>query len=324
MAVFVHPPDGATQSLGEWEDFCGGLRQAVSRSLDVCRGQEANEVMDRLAGAVKLESDRASSRCRREWCEYLHEDLEAGSRHAHRFTRPTSRWSPSVVLDDDGNEQSDVTALLQAETDKFQALWQPANKMMCVPPIGPMLPKQKFSPEAIRQASKEFPHTTASTFDGFHVRHYALLSAAALEVLASILYLSELLGELPAQIAAVILTMLSKPTGGYRPIGVFPSPYRLWGRLSRSVADEWERKHERTFSPALSTSRRSTLYGDRPYDWRQEMRATRRRWYCFGTLQNTMKACACPYYGPRASSMNFRRQYLDWHSSHTLQRGILL
>eukprot|EP00959_Pyramimonas_sp_CCMP1952_P355471 7445526-Pyramimonas_sp.AAC.1 len=39
--------------------------------------------------------------------------------------------------------------------------------------------------------------------------------------------------------------MLTKPTGGYRPMGVFCSWYRVRGRLRRARALFWEQQHPR-------------------------------------------------------------------------------
>eukprot|EP00959_Pyramimonas_sp_CCMP1952_P373568 7823655-Pyramimonas_sp.AAC.1 len=57
----------------------------------------------------------------------------------------------------------------------------------------------------------------------------------------------ESVGQLPRQISAVLIALLSKPSGGYRPIGVFCSWYRVWGRLRRPQALYWEQQHPRRY-----------------------------------------------------------------------------
>eukprot|EP00959_Pyramimonas_sp_CCMP1952_P297964 6233031-Pyramimonas_sp.AAC.1 len=57
----------------------------------------------------------------------------------------------------------------------------------------------------------------------------------------------ECVGDLPEQISAVLLALLPKPSGGYRPIGVFCSWYRVWGRCRRSHALAWEQQHPRRY-----------------------------------------------------------------------------
>ena len=55
--------------------------------------------------------------------------------------------------------------------------------------------------------------------------HYAWLCDSSLQTFARIMYLMEPIGELPPQLALICLAMLGKPAGGFKPIGLFPSPY---------------------------------------------------------------------------------------------------
>eukprot|EP00959_Pyramimonas_sp_CCMP1952_P410560 8603797-Pyramimonas_sp.AAC.1 len=41
--------------------------------------------------------------------------------------------------------------------------------------------------------------------------------------------------------------MLTKPTGGYRPIGVFCAWCRVWGRLRRPRVLPWEQRRPRRY-----------------------------------------------------------------------------
>eukprot|EP00974_Lingulodinium_polyedra_P092128 8927735-Lingulodinium_polyedra.AAC.1 len=54
----------------------------------------------------------------------------------------------------------------------------------------------------------------------------------------------ELVGAFPAQLAWVVMALLSKATGGYRPIGIFPMLYRLYGRLRLPIFRAWECRFE--------------------------------------------------------------------------------
>eukprot|EP00959_Pyramimonas_sp_CCMP1952_P313899 6571140-Pyramimonas_sp.AAC.1 len=64
---------------------------------------------------------------------------------------------------------------------------------------------------------------SAVAYDGFNCRHYQYLCDDALDALAMLFEVMEAFGELPGQISAVLLALLSKPTGGCRPIGLFCS-----------------------------------------------------------------------------------------------------
>ena len=99
----------------------------------------------------------------------------------------------------------------------------------------------------LRAVSLSLAKGTASTVDGFHVRHYSLLSDAALAVLATILLLVEALGYMPTQVAFVVVVLLDKPTGLFRPIGIFASIYRLWMKARRSWCLSWEVAHDAPF-----------------------------------------------------------------------------
>ncbi len=104
-----------------------------------------------------------------------------------------------------------------------------------------------MSPDYLRSVAKSYTHRTAVSVDGFAMRHFMLLSDAGLEVLSGIIELMEATSELPRQLDVVLLAMLPKPAGGYRPIGVFPGLYRLWGKARRPYCKEWELKHHRSY-----------------------------------------------------------------------------
>eukprot|EP00972_Heterocapsa_arctica_P097083 14322770-Heterocapsa_arctica.AAC.1 len=53
----------------------------------------------------------------------------------------------------------------------------------------------------------------------------------------------ETLGTLPTQLRAVLMLLLAKPKGGFRPIGLFSSIYRLWAKARRPYAVAWEEAH---------------------------------------------------------------------------------
>ncbi len=82
------------------------------------------------------------------------------------------------------------------------------------------------------------------------MRHFQLLSKESLEVLAAIYEGMELSGRMPRQIELVLIALLPKGSGGYRPIGLFPAAYRLWGRCRRPLAAKWELDNERPYFAA--------------------------------------------------------------------------
>eukprot|EP00959_Pyramimonas_sp_CCMP1952_P386683 8104036-Pyramimonas_sp.AAC.1 len=77
----------------------------------------------------------------------------------------------------------------------------------------------------------------------------------------------ELCSTLPAQLQVVQLALLMKPSGGWRPIDLFCSINRLWGRCRRSYALQWELQYQRSFYAGQSFASASDVV------WRQSFRA---------------------------------------------------
>ena len=92
-----------------------------------------------------------------------------------------------------------------------------------------------------------FPARTAQTFDGFHPRHYLLLSDQLLTVLATLLRCIELHGRFPSALEAVFTNLIPKhksdSTVKLRGIGFCVSLYRICGKLRQSEALDWEQRH---------------------------------------------------------------------------------
>ncbi len=87
------------------------------------------------------------------------------------------------------------------------------------------------------------------------------------KLLAAILNLAEALGQWPSATAAVLITLLAKPDGGFRPIGLFPMIVRIWTRARRAVATAWENRNARPYFYAGAGK------GARPAAWKQALRA---------------------------------------------------
>ena len=101
--------------------------------------------------------------------------------------------------------------------------------------------------EELREASLSFKRTTASTYDGFHVRHFAMLSDEALQCIAHLLMTCEACGQLPDNVISPLVVLIPKPKGGFRPIGIFTSIERLWAKVRRWHADKWQRDNFRHY-----------------------------------------------------------------------------
>ena len=73
------------------------------------------------------------------------------------------------------------------------------------------------------------------------------LSNEMIDLLVKIVMLCEKDGEWPDAVELVIIALLPKTDGGFRPIGLMPFMPRLWARVRRRLAREWEAKNSRAY-----------------------------------------------------------------------------
>jgi len=75
----------------------------------------------------------------------------------------------------------------------------------------------------------------------------ARISTALLTLLIQILTMCELTGRWPNAVALVLIALLPKTDGGFRPIGLIPFLPRLWMRVRRRIASIWEAANHRPY-----------------------------------------------------------------------------
>ena len=99
-------------------------------------------------------------------------------------------------------------------------------------------------PDRLQHLSALYADTSATSLDGFHMRHPSMISRQGAVALSYIIALIELLGKFPSQIEWFVMALLAKLTGGFRPIGIFPMMYRLYGRIRLPIVQAWELEHD--------------------------------------------------------------------------------
>ena len=109
-------------------------------------------------------------------------------------------------------------------------------------PLAEMLPI--LDAVALQEVLRAYAVASAVSLDGLHMKHPSLVAYSGAAALALVLALMELVGELPLSVSWVVMALLAKPAGGFRPIGIFPMIYRLYGRLRLPILRAWEDKHE--------------------------------------------------------------------------------
>ena len=97
----------------------------------------------------------------------------------------------------------------------------------------------------MREAALRFPADTGVGADNVAARALASLPSRMLDELAALLNQCEDQGGWPERWQLVLIVLLPKPDGGKRPIGLFPSVFRLWMRARAASLRSWEQRNER-------------------------------------------------------------------------------
>ena len=164
---------------------------------------------------------------------------EGGTRLAHITTTAQTAWCGSVSVDSDGADSGRTCDVLGEHRGKWSKIWGAGGsagdsdidwRSLALPQLHPI------EAAGLRKASASFPAFTA-VVDGWHPRHFSLLSDACLMALAGILEMIEGLGEFPRVTQDMLVALLPKDDGGLRPIGLYRALFRLWARMRRS---EWK------------------------------------------------------------------------------------
>jgi len=202
-----------------------------------------------LTEAVNQERTRERAESAKAWDEWKLQQMEGSASGAHRFVKGPAKWMPPEVFDEEGNRAMTYEQVLEFEAKKYQKLWNatvedPGRTSAANPPCEPL------KPDFLRKMAKKFKRKTGVAPDGWHPRHYALLSDQSLSTLAMLYTLLEITGHLPHQQRYVCVFLLDKASGGTRPIGLFTSMYRLWAKSRQLEAARWAEAHDRPFFAA--------------------------------------------------------------------------
>ena len=146
----------------------------------------------------------------------------------------------SDVLDEQGQcggpEDADRPATLQEEAENDATRW--GAEWLCDAQgyslpwpehMGQTLPPLDVT--KVKAAIFSFSASTGLGWDRMHPHAWLRAGPAALGALLHLLQLVEQCGRWPAAIGHVMIVLLAKPAGGFRPIGLFPSVVRIWMRV---------------------------------------------------------------------------------------------
>ena len=272
------PPLRATEEQLKGFKAFGLWRSGVQeRSLHYMSWVKAfREVALHTAESEERAAQRASLA---KWRKWINEGPAGGLKRQHRFTRTAVGWMPTArssgkVCQLDGEDEVDMIeglsieeldtlrmdqahsscpATAQQEVDD-QAMgwhreWGAELDEVKAPSwpedLGEQLPLIVL--DEVSQAGDTFPRETGLGWDRLHPRAVGRISAQLVLLLVTIMLECEALGRWPRQVALVLIALLPKAEGGYRPIGLLPFLPRLWMRVRRRIAQAWEARHPRPY-----------------------------------------------------------------------------
>jgi hypothetical protein len=249
-----------------------------------------------LAVADK-EAERAADRAARaatdRFAKWLADGPANGLKRQHLFSRSVSGWVADQAggqqhttlseLDDlEGISQSQLQAALmpdpsadtpvgaQQVANVERAKWGIQWASECKPDeLDWPGETEQLEPISIRQFREvlfSFPAGTGLGWDGIHPRALLRLPDGILAQWLSFLLKCEREGRWPQSVGVVVVVLLPKNDGGFRPIGLIPNAPRVWMRLRRPVAKKWEIACDRKYLYA-GAGRGSTVAA-----WKQSAR----------------------------------------------------
>ena len=134
-------------------------------------------------------------------------------------------------------------AVVEQEAEVWAELWMEGSQY-----VEPAFQMEEAAladllPAALVTAASTFPLGTGLGCDNIAPRAFARLSAGALLALSALFLAFERQGAWCTAVNLVLIVLLPKPDGGFRPIGLFPTVIRLWMRARISLARAWESAH---------------------------------------------------------------------------------
>ena len=162
----------------------------------------------------------------------LEDDWDQGDGEAIIPSTASDRVLAEVPLADQASvdSQADSWALLWQERAEYTLPEFPIDSGR----LAAMLP------DAIYGAARSFPVGTGLGQDNIAPRALLRLSRQAIVALAVLFEAFERRGQWTRVLDLVLIVLLPKSDGGFRPIGLFPTVVRIWMRARIGIARAWE------------------------------------------------------------------------------------
>ena len=126
---------------------------------------------------------------RKAWTEWASRAMDQGAGRAHRFTKEPKPWKPTTVLVEGDRVSSDLQLLLAGLGIQWAEIWRAEIVKEGDPVLEDLLvsehcgrgpPLDRAPPAEFRAISRSYKAKSATSLDGFHMRHYSMLCDDAL------------------------------------------------------------------------------------------------------------------------------------------------
>ena len=139
----------------------------------------------------------------------------------------------------EGQAEAPLTAqqIANDEKCKWGAEWA-VGEQWCEPDWSEFTVNEDPLPVSVadfRRACMTFPAGTGLGWDAIHPRALNRLDDATIQALIDLLIVCEKSGKWPTATDLVVIVLLPKSDGGWRPIGLMPFLPRVWMRVRRPV-----------------------------------------------------------------------------------------
>ena len=214
---------------------CGDLNAAAFQHFLAEVGEALEEERRHLRGCYA-----------QSWRDWVKEAGEAHKGWAHRWSKHQEHWRP-VKVSANGHFTGRPRDSLQQEKRRLSEVWRCSEEpqpWFC-DDTGSYNDLPEIEIQEFLKAARSFPRRTASTWDGFHPRHYGMLTEEQAAVAIELVRLVERIGILPSVLQAIVVKLIPKHKQdatelSCRGIGLHPSLYRQWARTRRGEARRWE------------------------------------------------------------------------------------
>jgi hypothetical protein len=224
----------------KWFDFI----QASDDDIALCRQDILLTVMSETAHNLRKEARTKSFDA---WKEKVKESIKKGTGYAFRIIKQLQQEKHIGQSTNDG-KSAGLRAQFEKQVMQWKGLWEaqeeikPTQKMERIKQINQTIGQcarlEAITAEEIRMAALSFKMATVYV-DGWHPRQLGYLSVAARETLAQIWNWCEHSCIWPDQEENLITRLLPKPAGGFRPIMLFRSTFRVYSRCRKKYVSRW-------------------------------------------------------------------------------------